>query len=231
MENQELDQLLVQIRRKYPVDIMPLKLGNRVLKLLQITDFEDYLGELIEVKAAGLADLPYWAKVWEASMVLAYFLGKQPVVLGQKILEIGAGLGVVGIYAALLGHQVTISDINEDALQFARANAALNNVRNLEVRKIDWNDFTFTETYDVIVGSEIVYDRKSYPALVQFLLRTLQPGGMIFLAKNAELHAPAFFVELTQFFEFKQTTQTIHSDGESQQIVLYAIRPKAFRFS
>ena len=41
-------------------------------------------------------DLPFWAKVWEASFVLAYFLGRQPVVPGRRILEIGAGIGVVG---------------------------------------------------------------------------------------------------------------------------------------
>ena len=229
MKNHELDQLMVWIENKYAVDVVPLKIGDKVLKTLQIREFEEHLAELIELKAAGLMDLPYWAKVWDSSLLLAYFLGRQPVVLGRRMLEIGAGLGIVGIYAALCGHQVTITDVNEDALQFARANVLLNHVQHVEVNKLDWNDSTFEETYDVIVGSEIVYDRESYPALVEFLRRSLAPGGIIFLAKNAGLHAPNFFVELTKYFEFKQTTQTIQSDGESQQIILYAIRSKEAR--
>lgn len=229
MTNNEIDQLMVWIKNRHAVDVVPLKIGDKVLKILQIKEFEDYLEELIDVKATGMMDLPYWAKLWDSSFMLAYFLGKQQAVLGRRVLEIGAGLGVVGVYAALCGHRVTITDINEDALHFARANVLLNDARNAEVRKLDWNDPTFAETYDVIVGSEVVYDRQSYPALVQFLRRTLAPGGIIFLAKNATLSTPTFFAELTKYFEFKETTQTIRSDGESQQIVLYAIRSKEAR--
>jgi len=229
MTNSELDLLMVRIKNKYAIDIEPLKIGDKILKTLQIKEYEELLADLIELKAAGLMDLPYWAKVWDSSLLLAYFLGRQPVVLGRRMLEIGAGLGIVGIYAALCGHQVTITDVNDDALHFARANVLLNGVQHVEVSKLDWNDAAAAETYDVIVGAEIVYDRQSYPALVEFLRRSLAPGGIIFLAKNASLHAPTFFVELTKYFEFKQTTQTIQSDGESQQITLYAIRSKEAR--
>lgn len=227
--NNELDQLMVWINSKYAVDVVPVKIGDKVLKILQIRDFEEHVAELIELKAAGLMDLPYWAKIWESSLLLAYFMGKQPVVLGRRILELGAGLGVTGIYAALCGHRVTLTDHNDDALRFARANALLNNAQNAEVVKVDWNDPTFSETYDIIMGSEIVYDKESYPALVHFLRRSLAPGGIIFLAKNAGLHAPAFFAELTKYFEFKQTTQAIRSEEESQKIELYAIRSKEAR--
>lgn len=229
MSNSELDQLMVWIESRYAVDVVPLKIGDKVLKILQMKEFEDYLEQLIDAKAGGMMDLPYWAKLWDSSFLLAYFLGRQQAVLGRRMLEIGAGLGVVGVYAALCGHRVTITDINEDAVRFARANVLLNDARNAEVRRLDWTDASFSEVFDVIVGSEVVYDRESYPALVQFLRRTLAPGGIIFLAKNATLQIPKFFAQLTRYFEFKQTTQTIHSDGESQQVMLYAIRSKEAR--
>jgi predicted nicotinamide N-methyase len=225
----ELDLLLGQIKRNYDVEAIPLQIGNKALKLLQFENFEDYLEALIETKTVGIMDLPYWAKVWESSFLLAYFLGKQPVVLGQRMLEIGAGIGVVGIYASLCGHRVTITDINEDALLFARANVLLNSATQAAVEKLDWNDCADIEPYDVIFGSEIVYDRKSYSALVNFLNKALAPKGIIFLAKDATLHAPAFFAELTKLFEFKETTQTVRSDGEARKICLYAIRRKTDR--
>ena len=226
MANIELDQVMDLIGQKYAVDIVPLKIGNKTLRILQIRDYEEYLVELIDENGAAIMDLPFWAKVWDSSFVLAYFLGKQPVVFGQHMLEIGAGMGIVGIYAALCGHRVTVTDINEDALLFARANALLNGASQVKVRMLDWASSNLSETYDVILGSEVVYDRQSYPALVSFLQKTLAPGGIIFLAKNAQLHAPLFFTELTRYFEFKQKTQTVRSGEETREISLYAVRLK-----
>jgi 2-polyprenyl-3-methyl-5-hydroxy-6-metoxy-1,4-benzoquinol methylase len=227
MQPSNLDQLMDQIKSKYDVEVVPLKIGDKTLKILQFKDFEDYIEKfVVESQSVDILDLPYWGKIWDASFVLAYFLGKQPVVPGQRILEIGAGMGVVGIYAALCGHSVTITDNNEDAILFARASALLSGCPQADVRTMNWTDPGLIHPYDMIIGSEVVYDRESYPVLVQFLRKALAPNGIIFLAKNAQLRTPAFFVELTKYFKFKQTTQTIRSDGESQQIGLYAIRPK-----
>ena len=135
----ELEELLKQIGQKYCVEAVPLGLGGKELKILQLTDFEAYLEELLESQQVGPMDLPYWARVWESSLLLAYFIGKQPLVPWQRMLEIRAGMGVVGTYASLCGHQVTITEINEDALLFARANVLLNGAK-AEVRKLDLNE-------------------------------------------------------------------------------------------
>lgn len=222
----ELDTLMDLIRRKYEVEVVPLKIGDRTLQLLQLTDFEAYIERLVDSGGVSIMDLPFWAKVWESSFLMAYFLGRQPVVPGQRLLEIGAGMGVVGLYAALCGHRVTLSDINEDALLFARANARLNGLTEMNILKLDWNDPSPFEPYDIVFGSEVIYDRKSYPLLVRFLRRAVAPDGMIFLAKNQGLHAPRFFEELTRYFEFKEKVQEIRSCGEAEKICLYAIRRK-----
>lgn len=221
----ELNLLMEQIRQKYKIETVSLRMAGKVLQVLQIEDFESYIEELVETKPVGVLDLPYWAKLWESSFILAYFLGKQPVVPWQRMLEIGAGMGIVGLYASLCGHNVTITDIEEDALQFAKANVLLNDSK-AKVRKLDWNTPEIEEPYEVIFGSEVIYDRKTYPLLVDFLRRALAPNGTIFLAKHSTLHAPAFFEELTKYFKYKHTVQTVRSGDESQQISLYAVRLK-----
>ncbi len=225
----ELDALMAQLESKYEIEILPLTLGDKVLKIAQLKNMEEHFVSLLNQEDLEVKDLPFWAKIWEASFLLAYFMGKQPVALGRRILEIGAGIGVVGIYAALCGHRVVISDINEEALLFARVNVLLNNATQAEVRKIDWNDTSLQDQFDVIIGSEVVYDRECYPLLVDFLNRTLAPGGVIFLAKHHELDAPKFFTELTKFFEFKENVRKTLCNGEAQKIALYAIRRKGDR--
>jgi predicted nicotinamide N-methyase len=222
----ELDELMKQISGRYAVETVPLKIADKVLRVLQIKNYEEYVAGLVEEKGVGALELPFWAKIWDSSLLLAFFLGKQPVALGQRILEIGAGTGIVGIYAALCGHRVTISDINEDALLFARANALLNGVPHVEVRRLDWRHPDLSEPYDLIVGSEVVYDRDLYPALVAFLRKAMAPDGLMFLAKNAQLNAPKFFELLTKDFELKEKIHRFGGEGDNQRIALYAIRMK-----
>jgi len=221
----ELNLLMEQIRQKYNIETVPLRMAGKVLQVLQIKDFESYLQELVETKPVGAMDLPYWAKLWEAGFLLSYFLGKQPVIPWHRMLEIGAGMGIVGLYASLCGHNVTITDSEDDALLFAKANVLLNDSK-ADVRKLDWNSPKLDEPYEVIFGSELTCDRKTYPLVVEFLKKALVPNGTIFLAKHTTLHTPVFFEELTRYFKFKHTVQTVRSGDETQQISLYAARFK-----
>lgn len=229
MQQVELEQLMARIEKTYSVEIVPLKIADKTMKVLQLTNFEQYVEALIQDSSAGAVELPYWAKIWDANFLLAYFLGKQPVIQGQRVLEISAGLGVAGIYAALCGHDVTISDDNQEALLFARANALLNDCPRVMVQELDWRHPDLPGQYDVIIGAEVVYDRQLYSDLVRFLRTALKPQGVIFIAKNVQLPAATFFSELTRHFKFKQTVQTVSIDGEPQQIALYAIRHQSGR--
>jgi predicted nicotinamide N-methyase len=216
--------LMSTIRQKFEVRIEPLKIGAHTLKILQFEDLGQYIIDKVEREDVAFLDLPFWAKVWEASYILAYFLGCQPPVAGQRILEIGAGIGVIGLYASLCGHQVTITDNNEDALLFAKANALLNDCRDVSIRALDWRWPEQGTRYDLIVGAEVVYDRESYDILIHFLRRMLSPQGVVYLAKNESRETTAFFHRLSPHFEFKKSVRTIRSGNGSEQIGIYAIR-------
>uniref|UniRef100_A0A8C4JE16 Valosin containing protein lysine methyltransferase n=1 Tax=Dromaius novaehollandiae TaxID=8790 RepID=A0A8C4JE16_DRONO len=53
--------------------------------------------------------------VWDAALVLAKFLesGAGPPLARRAVLELGAGTGAVGIMAATLGANVTVTDLEE----------------------------------------------------------------------------------------------------------------------
>lgn len=58
---------------------------------------------------------------------------------GDKVLDLGCGYGVVGIYAAKLigGERVTMADIDERAVAAARENAVQNGVPEVRVFRSD----------------------------------------------------------------------------------------------
>ncbi|MGA8241188.1 MAG: methyltransferase, partial [Desulfobacterales bacterium] len=131
-----------------------------------------------------LQDFPLWAKIWPASVVLARHLSRLAVVPGQRILEIGSGLGVVGIIAACNGHNVTLTDANPHALEFARANAHLNGGTHLKVQRLDWQDPQPEGEFDAIVGSEVVYKDQDIDQLLTLFVNCLKPRGYILLVEE-----------------------------------------------
>ena len=85
-------------------------------------------------------EFPLWIKIWEASIILADHLAGLKVEPEKRFLEIGCGIGLVGIVASAFGHHVTATEYNQDALNFARANALLNQASNIEFTQMDWNN-------------------------------------------------------------------------------------------
>ena len=73
---------------------------------------------------------PYWAYLWAGGAALArYFLDHPEMVKGRRVLDLGAGSGIVGIAAAKAGaSKVTAADIDPYAVLAINLNAAANGV-------------------------------------------------------------------------------------------------------
>jgi predicted nicotinamide N-methyase len=226
MSKSELDELLQDIEKDYKTEIVPITLSGRSLRCLRITDLDEIIIDWLETGDLTETELPYWGKIWEASILLAAYLMAQPVVPGRQILEIGTGLGVSGLFAAACGHDVTLSDHKKEVIKFIRANALLNELDKVPIINVDWTKPTSSQLFDWIVGSEVVYHRPTYDSLVQFFLQTLKPHGTIFLAKSTSLPSNVFFSKLTHYFKFKQLDKVMRSGDQQFAISLYAIKRK-----
>ncbi|KAG8007922.1 EEF1A lysine methyltransferase 3 [Nibea albiflora] len=70
------------------------------------------LGEELKIRQLFGANLGVAAPVWEAALHLCCYFEEQAVeVRGKRVIELGAGTGVVGILAARLGAVVTLTDL------------------------------------------------------------------------------------------------------------------------
>ena len=226
MSKSELDELLQDIEKDYKTEIVPITVSEHSLRCLRISDLDEIILDRLGTGDLIGTELPYWGKIWEASILLAAYLMAQPVVPGRQILEIGTGLGVSGLFAAACGHEVTLSDHTKEIIKFIRANILLNGLDHVPVINLDWTKPSSNQLFDWIVGSEVVYHRPTYDSLVQFFLKTLKPQGTIFLAKSTSLPANAFFSKLTQHFKFKQLDKVMRSGDQEFAISLYAIKRK-----
>ena len=124
---------------------------------------------------------PYWAEPWTAGVMLAEFLIGHLEPRPEPILELGAGLAVVGISLSMAGHRVVVTDHDEEALEFARSGARLNGVDLFETRCLDWREPP-AEEYAVIVAGGVLYDRRHHRPIARLLGRCLRPGGEAYLS-------------------------------------------------
>lgn len=119
-----------------------------------------------------LEEPPYWCFCWASGLVLARWLAEHPEwVHGKRVLDFGAGSGVVAIAAAKAGAlEVVACDLDPLAIEACRSNAALNNV----TLSYSADFFAETDRFDLIIVADVLYDRANLPLLDQFLSRGRQ---------------------------------------------------------
>ena len=173
-----------------------------------------------------LHDFPLWVKIWKASWVLSGYLADLPPDVNKRLLEIGAGVGLVSIVAATFGHQITMTEYNADALNFARANACLNNCPDLPIKKLDWNHPRLKDQFDLIVASEVTYNEENFFPLIRFFKSNLKPGGEIILAAEIRESGKDLFRLFKSDFDIIVAKKTLRSETVVIPIVLLKMRIK-----
>ena len=212
---------LEEFQKDYETDVSPVTIGNRQFQFLVPKSIDRFLNP-----DDPLNHFPLWAKIWDASLVLADELAGWTVRPGTKFVEIGCGLGLVGVVAASCGHEVTMTEYAPHALAFARANALLNGLAELRVIALDWNQPALNETFDFIIGSEVVYHERDFDPIRELFQMLLKPGGEIILCGEIRKTNMAFLGLLQNAYTVKTRKKTLRSDTKSISVMLCHLSPK-----
>ncbi|HLW94678.1 MAG TPA: hypothetical protein VKS25_04810, partial [Solirubrobacteraceae bacterium] len=71
--------------------------------------------------------MPYWAELWPSGVALARVVSELDLT-GMRALELGAGLGLPALAAAVRGADVLATDWADEAVALLRENAARNGI-------------------------------------------------------------------------------------------------------
>jgi len=140
-------------------------------------------------EAAG--DLGIGGKVWDSSFVLMRYLEEQRASLlqGKRVVELGAGTGIVGLGGALIGcscASMTITDY-ESVCRLISENIRLNlllapdattaaSLKCCRAVPLDWGKDLPDSlgAVDVVIASDVVYDPAGYMPLAHTLAQLLR---------------------------------------------------------
>ncbi|KAM4670208.1 protein N-lysine methyltransferase METTL21A isoform 1-T1 [Amazona ochrocephala] len=129
------------------------------------------------------------AVVWDAAVVLCAYLEMGGIDLRDRsVIELGAGTGLLGIVATLLGAHVTITD-RAAALEFLELNVQANLPSELRPRAVvkeltwgrDLHNFP-SGAFDFILGADIVYLEETFAELLQTLEHLCSEQTVILLS-------------------------------------------------
>ncbi|TIN72980.1 MAG: methyltransferase [Mesorhizobium sp.] len=119
---------------------------------------------------------PYWAYVWAGGVVLARHIMDHPqTVAGRRVLDLGAGSGLVGIAAAKAGaREVIAAEIDRNGVAAIGLNAAANDI---EITIVD-KDITTAPPppVDLVLAGDVFYGREVALRFIPFLDRCLAAG-------------------------------------------------------
>jgi len=109
--------------------------------------------------------------VWDAAVVLSKYLSlKRDIVEGKKVLELGAGTGLVGIVCHKLGAKTVLSTDHSDVIHVTEGNFQLNKIDKECVSPLNWGEdisrFSAID-FDVIIGADIIYIEETFSHLLK----------------------------------------------------------------
>jgi predicted nicotinamide N-methyase len=134
--------------------------------------------------------LPYWAELWASGVALARVVSSLGV-RGRRVLELGAGLGLPSLAAAICGADVLATDWADDAVALLRTNARRNSIR-LRARRVRWDEpepLVRRAPWDLVLCADVLYEERNAAQLLELLPRL---GGEIVLADPGRPFLKAF---------------------------------------
>ncbi|MEO7338232.1 MAG: SAM-dependent methyltransferase [Caldimonas sp.] len=139
-----------------------------VRSLLDRQQFADPHGEAERLGISSAA-WQMFGLVWPSALVLAEHLQHLP--LGQRrVLEVGCGLALASLVVHRRGGHMTASDRHPLAEAFLLENLRLNALPPLRYRNVDWSaPNPQLGRYDLIVGSDVLYERDQPDELCAFI--------------------------------------------------------------
>ena len=155
--------------------------------------------------------LPYWAELWPSGVALAAAVEGLDL-RGARVLELGAGLGLPSLAAALGGANVVATDWAEEAVQLLRLNAGRNRVE-LRAEQVRWDmpePLIDAAPWPLVLGADLLYERRNADQLLELLPRL---GADVLLADPGRPFAKGFLERASVAWTVETTADALLPGG------------------
>ena len=199
----------------YNVKTTTVKVGEHAYQIRSLSDKQQYADPHGLAEQAGISSASWslFGQLWPAGQILANAMSVIPL-KGRRILEIGCGLGLSSLVLQRRAADITASDHHPLADSFLKHNADLNFLKRPTYVDLSWKiPHATLGRFDLIIGSDILYERDHAQMLTELIIRhaksvaeiiTTDPGRGVSAAFSRAMLAQGFRIEETRckFNEF-----------------------------
>jgi predicted nicotinamide N-methyase len=166
-----------------PTSTTPLSFSGRSIRIVRPSDPDRLLNDAAVLELNRHDDyMPYWAYLWPGAYLLAEAVAREPWIPGTHALELGCGLGLAGLVGVAAGLKVHFTDYDEAPLRFVDQSAQANGFGpdRVTTSLLDWRNPP-SERYPVILGADVLYERRLVPLVCDVIRTMLEPGGTAYV--------------------------------------------------
>jgi predicted nicotinamide N-methyase len=218
------DSLFQWLNRKYQLEQSEETIYGETYPFSRIKNIDEVLKQVLEESPFPNDHAPYWSEFWPSAAALAQFISREVDLEGKNGIELGCGMGLVGIVAHRHGAEVVLSDIEEDALRLAELNWIVNFMELPPVARLDWRNPGLNRKFQLILASDVAYERRLFWPLIDTFQQLLAPGGKIFLSEPNRPIAVEFFKMLEENgFKYQKFSEKIEYNRKEIAVSVYRI--------
>ncbi len=176
----------------------------------------EFFGEEDQDNSLAEEYCPYFGVLWEAGVGLSQYL-QNIEVKGKKVLEIGCGLALPSFLVTRNGGEIIATDFHADVPLFLAENQKNNNLF-FPYKVLNWRDeIERTKTdlglFDLVIGSDILYESQHPLQVAKALIAFLAPKGKIILADPGRAYIQKFITSMNDCgYKENFTTQIVKAE-------------------
>lgn len=142
------------------------------------------------------ASWPLFGVLWPSGRALAEEMCEFPIA-GKRILEVGCGIGLCSMVLQQRGANITASDYHPVAEEFLRHNTDLNGLFPIHFQQAPWaGPNPELGRFDLIVGSDLLYERGHPALLAAFLACHANPIAQVILTDPGRTYCGQFSTKM-----------------------------------
>lgn len=167
----------------YQVKYETVTVGGTDYQIRSLLDLQQYSDPRGEAELAGISPASWslFGHIWPSARILAKAMHSFDLA-GKRILEIGAGLALASLVIHRRAGDMTVSDWHPLSQSFLKENLLLNKLGPLKYRTGNWEvNNPELGLFDLIIGSDILYERQQPGQLAGFIDRHAARSAQIII--------------------------------------------------
>lgn len=193
-----------EMRFKYQT----VEFKNLDIHLRALRDKQQFFDPLGEAEAMGISSAQWslFGVLWPSGEVLAREMENFDIE-GKRILEVGCGIGLASLLLKARGADITATDCHPEAGRFLAENSRLNDLKPVPFLRTHWHDTHLgLGCFDVIIGSDLLYESPSAEQLARFIDRHSNPGCEVLMVDPGRKNHPRFSKHMQALgYQYSQT--------------------------